>query len=183
MEVGSTTRVANAAFDVLDDIERPDGCDPEAAQIVGYRGLLPPGLTVGATYRAQGWHNVGNAQQADSIVVLRDSDDLIIVGWYWQKVEYLNELTFASELGLSLAVEPLCQQPDDCVTTLIYNSLIVEREGSRQRLDVGDTYEFQQGGESYTLGLNGGTNRQGPLATGCFDADLGNDTIFAVLRR
>lgn len=171
--------VKNATFAVAGgDATSTCGAPPS----VSYRGLLPPGLVEGETYQLQGWFNKSDAQHPDSVVALRDGEGRLLAGWFWQATEHLGAMTFLDELGLVLSSEPGCAQADECTQAMVYNSLRIDQAGESTLLAIGDQYMFDTGDSMYSLGLNGGARREGPLAPGCFDVRSGDNIIFAVAR-
>ncbi len=173
--------VENASFDLLDQISPSVACS--LPQTISYRGTVPPGLQIGATFRLRAWFNESDAQHASAIVTLRNDAGDLLLAWYYQSTEHLD-VPFAPELGIALASASGCRsETDSCFALVTYNSLVITHDGLRRVLNVGEELELHSGEVIYRLGLNGGTLREKASSPPCLDDLPGSDTIFALVRQ
>lgn len=178
-ELRSANVISNAEF-VLDGVVEDPGCG--APPLLTYRGQAPPNLEVGTRYEVELQFNTGGRRDSNAAIALSDEAG-VLVAWFWQATELLPDVSFASALNLQLSTEAACKVSDGCVTSRAYNRLKVRHGIDSVKLEIGQSYDFQEGSERFVLGVNGGTWRHGPLSPGCADEALGDDIVFAILRR
>jgi hypothetical protein len=177
LEMGpNPNTVLNATFTPEVPMEQP-GC---GVSTINYRGLLPPSLTIGAQYHLRGQF-ITRSQVPQGAVSLRDTNGELLVGWYSQSTDFLNQTDVTAGLGYEFSAKPACQVDSDCFALEAENSLQLTNESEIAILSIGDVHVFERKGSHFTIGLNGGSSRAALPVPRCTDVSAGDDVVFTVV--